>query len=149
MKYENMKYKERSMMFTLTNHRRPVAVFAAFLGLMILATPERAKAQEPQVINVPLSRPGEPLNLEMSILSARIEVLGEDREDVQFEVAVAEGTRKIITPSGTRELTAGAYAIEVSEEDNAVELNTDWRANRVRVVARIPSRAEREKERGS
>lgn len=101
-------------------------------------------AQDPQLINVPLSRPGDPMTLDMSILSANIEVIGEDREDVQFEVSVMEGTRKIITPSGTQELKTGAYSFEVEEEDNTVEFGADWRANKIHVIARVPFRADLE-----
>jgi len=85
-----------------------------------------------------LTRPGEPVNLEISVLSAYIEVIGEDREDASFEVSVVEGTRKIITPSGTQSVKTGAYSVEVEEEDNHISVGTDWRANKVRVLARIP-----------
>ena len=43
---------------------------------------------QPQVIDIPLSKPGEPASLEISIVSARIEVIGEDRQDASFEVSV-------------------------------------------------------------
>jgi hypothetical protein len=69
-------------------------------------------------------------------------VIGEDREDAQFEVSVVEGSRKIITPSGTKDVTIGAYSVDIEERDNRISLDTDWRANSVRVVARIPSRAD-------
>ena len=45
----------------------------------LVVTPAFAQNQ-PQVINIPLTRPGETVNLDISILSARIEVIGEDRE---------------------------------------------------------------------
>lgn len=98
----------------------------------------------PQVINIPLSRPGEPLTLDISILSARIEVIGEDREDAQFEVSVQESSRKIVTPSGTKDLKAAAFSLEVDEEDNHISVDTDWRAERIGLVARIPRRADLE-----
>jgi DUF4097 and DUF4098 domain-containing protein YvlB len=99
-----------------------------------------------QMINIPLSNPGEPLTLEIDILSARIEVIGEDREDVEFAVSVEEGSRSIITPSGSKPLTNGAYSLEVDEEDNRITVDTDWRANKVNIVARIPRRADLELE---
>ncbi|MGD9020362.1 MAG: hypothetical protein PVF46_01075, partial [Lysobacterales bacterium] len=117
----------------------------AGLAVVLACATVQAFAQaEPQVINVPLSRPGEPIELDISILSARIEVIGEDREDAVFEVTVEESTRKIVTPSGTRSLTAAAYSLEVEEKDNHIEVNTDWRAKKVSVVARIPRRADLE-----
>ncbi|HZW59355.1 MAG TPA: hypothetical protein VFE85_03605 [Woeseiaceae bacterium] len=96
----------------------------------------------PQVINIPLTRPGDPIHLEISILSAHIEVIGEDREDAQFEVSVAGGERKIITPSGARAIKGGSYAFEIEEDDNDIDFDTDWRADKVTVRARIPRRAD-------
>ncbi len=114
----------------------------ASLALLLTGSASIALAQsEPQVINVPLSRPGETVSVEISIISAYIEVVGEDRDDASFEVSVAEGTRKIITPSGTKSLTTSAYSIEVEENDNHIEVDTDWRANKVKVLARVPRNA--------
>jgi hypothetical protein len=108
--------------------------------LTLLSTLALAQ-NEPQVINIPLSRPGEPVSVEISILSARIEVIGEEREDASFEVSVEEGTRKIVTPSGTKSLKTGAYSVEVEERDNHIEVDTDWRANKVLLLARVPRNA--------
>ena len=115
--------------------RTNFALLLTFMASLALAQ------NEPQVINIPLSRPGEPVNLEISILSAHIEVIGEDRENVTIEVSVQEGTRKIITPSGTQSLKTGAYSVEVEENDNHIEVDTDWRANKVNVLARVPRNA--------
>jgi hypothetical protein len=113
----------------------------------LLSVTTTAPAQtEPQLINIPLSRPGEPVTLEISIVSAQIEVIGEEREDAQIEVSVPEGSRKIITPSGTKELSTGAYSVEVEERDNRISVDTDWRANSVQIVARVPRRADLELE---
>jgi hypothetical protein len=112
--------------------------------LLAIAAGQAFAQADPQVINIPLSRPGEPVELEISILSARIEVIGEAREDAVFEVLVEEGARKIVTPSGTRSLKAAAYSLEVEEKDNRIEVSTDWRARKVNVVARIPHRADLE-----
>lgn len=117
----------------------------ALLLLLLAAGASPALAQnKPQVINVPLSRPGEPMSMEISILSANIEVIGEDRKDAQFEVSVLDGTRRIITPSGTQTLKADAYTVDVEEKDNHISLGSDWRANHVKVVAHIPRHADLE-----
>lgn len=113
------------------------------LLLLLAGFATAASAQtDPQLINIPLSRPGEPLSLDISIISAQIEVIGEAREDAQFEVSVLEGERKIITPSGTKSLGMGAYSVDVEERDNHITVHTDWRANSVRILARIPQRAD-------
>jgi hypothetical protein len=110
-------------------------------ALLLLFASSLTLAQAPQVINVPLSNPGEPVTLEIEIVSAHIEVIGEDREDAAFEVSVLEGQRKIITPSGTQSLKSSAYSIDIEEEGNRITLDADWRANRVKIVARIPRNA--------
>ena len=109
-----------------------LALLLSFSANLVLAE------SAPQVIDIPLSRPGEPVNLEMDIISARIEVVGEDRQDASFEVSVLDGTRNIVTPSGTQQLKTGAYSVEVEEADNTISIDTDWRANKVSVLARVP-----------
>ena len=112
------------------------------LAMLLTATANLALAQNPpQVIDIPLSRPGETANVEIDILSARIEVIGEDRQDASFEVSVVDGERKIVTPSGTQSLKTGAYSVEVEERDNHISVDTDWRANKVTLVARVPRNA--------
>lgn len=118
------------------------AIYRAAVALVVLTLVAPALAQQPQVINVPLSRPGDPIFLEIGIQSARIEVIGEDREDAMFEVTVADGSRKIVTPSGTQSIRGGGYSLEVDEEDNEISLDMDWRVNKVMVVARVPRHAD-------
>ena len=111
------------------------------LALILGAVPAFGQ-NEPQMITIPLSKPGEQLTLEIGMLSARIEVIGEDRADAEFAVTVEDGERKIVTPSGTKSLKGGSYELEVEEEDNYITVDTDWRANKVTVVARIPRNAD-------
>ena len=118
------------------------SIFRAALALTLLSLVAPALAQQPQVINVPLSRTGDPIFVEIDIMSARIEVIGEDREDAMFEVTVADGDRKIVTPSGTQSLKGGGYSIEIEEDDNEISFDMDWRVNKVTVIARIPRNAD-------
>lgn len=112
----------------------------AALALVSLATPVLAQIS-PQIVNVPISRPGEPVKLDISIMSARIEVIGENRDDAMFEVSVADSQRRIVTPSGTQIVKGGAYSLEIEEEDNEISFDADWRSNKVTVLVRIPKRA--------
>lgn len=118
--------------------------FRSILATAFLAGASPAVAQKAQVIDIPLSRPGEPIYLEIGIQSARIEVIGEDREDARFEVSIEDGERHIVTPSGTQSLKGGGYTLEVDEKDNEISFETDWRANKVIVLARVPKRADLE-----
>jgi hypothetical protein len=120
--------------------RTRLILLITFVTISLMTSLALAQSK-PQIINIPLSRPGETVSVEIDIMSARIEVVGEDREDASFEISVAEGTRKIITPSGTQSLKTGAYSVEVEENDNRIELDTDWRANKVHVLARVPRNA--------
>jgi hypothetical protein len=119
--------------------------FLRICVLTILLIAGHASAQsEPQIITLALSKPGEPISLEIDILSAHIEVIGEDRKDVEFSFTVSGGGRKIITPSGTRTLTNSGYELEVEEDNNRIEVDTDGLVSKVSIVARVPKRADLE-----
>jgi hypothetical protein len=115
---------------------------SVMLAAVLLACSPLAQAQErPHTINVPLSRPGEPIRLDIDLMSARIEVIGEDREDAIFEVSVAGGERRIITPSGALPISGSSYAFEVDEDDNEISIDSDRRAGKVALLARVPRQA--------
>ncbi|MDX1569813.1 MAG: hypothetical protein R3200_04950 [Xanthomonadales bacterium] len=107
------------------------------LGLFALP----ALAQDTQTVTVPLSNPGEPLVLDIDLISGEIHIFGEDREDVVFEVTAGPSGRKIITPSGAKSVPGGGLDIEIEERNNRVEVDSDWRSKGVVVTARIPRRA--------
>ena len=119
------------------------ATLRATLALLLTFTFVMAHAQsKSKTINIPLSRPGDPISLEIHITSAYIEIIGEDRDDAVFDVLIKDGKRKIITPSGPKSIANAGYALEVDEHDNKISLNTHAQHNRVSVVARIPMRAD-------
>jgi DUF4097 and DUF4098 domain-containing protein YvlB len=105
-------------------------------------TQRAAPAQmQPETINIPLSRPGEPMSLHIDILSARMEVIGEERKDVELKVTLSAGRRKIVTPSGAKMLSGGG-GLEISERDNRVSVETEMpTTNPITIVARVPRRA--------
>lgn len=119
--------------------RSSIARAAILLAASMATTPLFAQGN-PQVITVPLSSPGEAYELHIDILSARIEVIGEARDDLEFSVTVEQGTRRIITPSGTQPISTSSYTLEFDEDDNRVSVDTDWRAEKVIVAARVPQR---------
>jgi hypothetical protein len=121
----------------MTARSRIVAALVLLLGAESVVSQD-----ESQTITVPLSRRGEPVSLKIAIFSARIEVIGEDRQDVAFAVTPDGKERKIVTPSGTRTLAGGSYEVRVDEKDNRISIGTDPNAGRVAIVARIPRRAD-------
>jgi DUF4097 and DUF4098 domain-containing protein YvlB len=104
------------------------------------AAPAPAQMQ-PETINIPLSRPGEPMALRIDILSARIEVIGEERKDVELKVTLSAGRRKIVTPSGAKMLAGGGAGLEISERDNRVNVDSELPTSAITIVARVPRRA--------
>jgi hypothetical protein len=106
------------------------------------ATPAAPAQQQPETITIPLSRPGDPMALHIDILSARIEVIGEERKDVSLAVTLSSGRRKIVTPSGPKMLAGGGSGLEISERDNYVSVESSAPpTNRITIVARVPRRA--------
>lgn len=116
-------------------------VLAATAALSQTPAQRAAPAQmQPETINIPLSRPGEPMSLSIDLISARIEVIGEERKDVELKVTMSAGRRKIVTPSGAKTLSGGG-GLEISERDNRVSIDTDMPTNAISIVARVPRRA--------
>lgn len=113
---------------------------AATTGLIFWAGVLCAQAA-PENIVVPLSRPADVMTLNIDLMTARIEVIGEDRKDVQLSVTMLGGERKIKTPSGVKALTGGAGALEVQERDNEVTVDSELPMVRAAIVARVPRRA--------
>lgn len=130
--------------------RTPLALAAALGAAVALAqTPPAAPAApaapaqiQPEMINVPLSRPGEPISMHIDILSARIEVIGEERKDVALAVTLTGGRRKIVTPSGAKMLAGGGAGLEINERDNRVSIESEGPPDRIAIVARVPRRAQ-------
>lgn len=118
------------------------AVLAATVTLGQNQAQRAAPAQvQPETINIPLSRPGEPMSLSIDILSARIEVIGEERKDVELKVTLSAGRRKVVTPSGAKLLAGGGAGLEISERDNRVNVEADLPTHPITLVARVPRRA--------
>jgi DUF4097 and DUF4098 domain-containing protein YvlB len=119
-------------------HRAALAV-----GLLVW-TSAAVSQNKAETITVPLSRPGDPISLEIELISAHIEVIGEDRKDAQFTITMGAGERKIKTPSGMKTLTGGGGSLSVDEEDNAISIDSEMPTSKVSIVARIPRRADLE-----
>ncbi|HEY5807674.1 MAG TPA: hypothetical protein VIT67_06885 [Povalibacter sp.] len=81
------------------------------------------------------------MSLNIELMSARIEVIGEERKDAQLSITMLPGERKIKTPSGVKALTGGSGALEVEEHDNVVTVDSELPTGKAVVVARVPRRA--------
>lgn len=125
---------------------RTAITLAALLGAAVALGQNQTAAPpppgQPETIVVPLSRPSEPISMSIDILSARIEVIGEERKDVSLSVTLSGGRRKIVTPSGAKTLAGGGGGLEISERDNRISIESDGPPDRVAIVARVPRRAQ-------
>lgn len=91
-----------------------------------------------QTVTVPLTRPGEPFEMDIGLLNGEIHIYGEDREDLVFEIAAERTGRKIITPSGPKMVPGGSIDLEIEERNNRIDVDSDWRSSQVVVTARVP-----------
>ena len=115
---------------------------SAVFGLMVWTGIATAQGK-PEVITVPLARPGEPATVSIELLSARIEVIGEDRKDAQLSITMASGERKIKTPSGLKTLAGGGGALNIEQNDNVISVESESpRLRKVEIVARVPRRSD-------
>ena len=124
--------------------RSALALIAALGAAVALAQDKSAAAApagQPETITIPLSRPGEPMSMHIDLISAHVEVIGEERKDVSLAVTLTGGKRKIITPSGAKSLTGGGAGLEINERDNRVSIESDGPPNPISIVARVPRRA--------
>jgi hypothetical protein len=106
-----------------------------------LAATVSAHAQRQSKV-LPLSRPGAPLLLKIDLPFTRIEVVGEERRDVELRMEVADSDGKLIVPSGTKPLPAANTQWETVENDNVVTVDANLHGRRAMVTARVPRRAD-------
>ncbi|MFK8053664.1 MAG: hypothetical protein AB8F65_11885 [Woeseiaceae bacterium] len=112
----------------------------ALAGFLLFTFAGHAEAQvEPLVI--PVSQPGKPVKLNMHMISARMRVIAEDRDDVAVEVSGGKNGRSIVTPSGPKSIGAASYNLSASEENNEVIVRTEWHNSAIDIVARVPFNA--------
>ncbi len=125
---------------------RTAVALAAVLGAAVALGQNQSAVPPPQgqpeTINIPLSRPGDPISMSIDIMSARIEVVGEERKDVALTVTLSSGRRQIVTPSGPKTLAGGGGGLEISERDNRVSIESEGPPDRIAIVARVPRRAQ-------
>ncbi|MEL7311303.1 MAG: DUF4097 family beta strand repeat-containing protein [Pseudomonadota bacterium] len=117
---------------------RALAVVAFLIG-MFVAVPIVYAQSSP--ITIELSQPDQPMTLKVGILSADIVVIGEARGDVELVVEGGESERRIVTPSGSKAITGGSYRLSATEDNNVVEVGSDWRNSTLQVVIRVPEAA--------
>lgn len=92
-----------------------------FIITLVIATNTYAQEQ----IAVPLSNPGEPGTLEISIVRGSISVSGYDGQEVLLNYGsdLEEDEEQEVTEDGLRRISNNAVGFNVSEDDNEVEVS--------------------------
>ena len=102
----------------------------------------REAAADSQTFSVPLTNPGQTVELEVNLMSGTILVIGEDREDVSFTVsALGKSQRRIVTPSGSHPIPIGGFGLNVEEQDNRIEVDSDYRSGSMQLEIHVPRHA--------
>ncbi len=113
-------------------------LFSVSVISLAMALPAQA-----ELIEIPLTKPNEPVEIEIDVLHGSIEVIGEARDDVAIEVTGSNTKgRRIVTPSGTKMIPLSNYAVEAEERNNRVSISSDWKSQGMTIVARVPARAD-------
>lgn len=110
-------------------------------GFVFAAAAYPAQAQTTAPITIELSQPDQPMTLKLGLLSANIVVIGERRSDIQLDVAGGDSGRRIVTPSGSKQIAGSSYRLQATEENNIVEVSSDWRMSTIDITARVPASA--------
>ncbi|MEN7343424.1 MAG: hypothetical protein AAAFM81_10795 [Pseudomonadota bacterium] len=116
-----------------------ISALLLIIGVCLFAAAD-ARAQVAPII-IPLSQPGKPMTLDLNMLSAKLEVIGESRDDVSVEVSGKSSNRRIVTPSGSKPINAASYQLKAFEDGNEVLLRSSWSNSSPTVVVRVPADA--------
>jgi Toastrack DUF4097 len=117
-----------------TNHDKPAAGLAALILAATIAAglgaagPARAAGDR---VTVPLSNPGKPARIDVSLVSGAIDVAGYDGAEVVVDAKVTDDDEKGDHPverEGLHRIPNTSSGLSVEEKDNQVSIRTEsWR----------------------
>lgn len=100
-----------------------------------------ALAAQPQSFVVPLSKPGQPVVLEASVMMGSISVVGYEGSEVQVEVTFEEDheeDEEVKSRAGLKRIPSSSGGVTVEEKNNKVEIGTDWSNEEIRLDIKVP-----------
>lgn len=122
------------------------------LAALVLLNVSPGRAQQPERVAVPLSNPGKPAKLEVSLMHGGITVKAYTGNEVIVEAQVRQGERAESTAGpkaknveiegkarGMKRLTNPTAGLEVEEEDNQVSIQSASLTNAVDLVIQVPA----------
>ena len=115
--------------------------FLALLCTLLFATASWAQGGPGQELVVPLSNPGQPVVLEVSLVQGAITVTGYEGSQVIVEYTIEESTDaedEVEEVDGMMRIPDSSVGLTIEEKDNLVEIGTDWSAQEVNLEVRVP-----------
>lgn len=125
------------------NRPTPTSIALLVACAAILLVPAAVEAQAgPEKISVPLTRPGEPVWLEIELVYGSIDVEAHDGPEVVVEVRPRGGSEPKedaeATQGGLRRIPNASFEFSVEEKDNKVSVQSDSWKRALDVTARVP-----------
>ena len=94
-----------------------------------------------QSFTVPLSNPGQPVILEVSVMNGSMSVVGYEGSEVRVEVdfgADTDDDDEVEDRSGLKRIPSSSGGVTIEEKDNKVEVGTDWSNEEVLLKIMVP-----------
>lgn len=118
------------------------------LAILLLAalTPGPAAQDETgiQRLTVPLTNPGRPVTLTVSLISGGISVEGYDGSEIEIEMSAGPPPDNGRRSKGMRRIPNASLGLTVEEEDNLVRISSDVSARSQQLRLKVPRRTSME-----
>ncbi|MDO1447129.1 DUF4097 family beta strand repeat-containing protein [Rhodocytophaga aerolata] len=117
-------------------------ILVCLLLSLYVNMPAFAQGDAKEQITVPLSSPGKPGKLKVGLTNGSIKVTGYDGKEVMVEASAV--TRKSddentgTTANGMKRISNNAFSLEVEENNNEVDIDTDSWRRKIDLVVRVP-----------
>jgi DUF4097 and DUF4098 domain-containing protein YvlB len=95
-------------------------------------------AQNSQDLVVPLSKPGEPGTLNVSIMTGSIKVVGASVKDVNIRVSSEQKKVEEKSKNGLKRIENNSFGLTAKEENNVVKVSTDFNNKSVLIEIQVP-----------
>ncbi|MEO8172704.1 MAG: DUF4097 family beta strand repeat-containing protein [Sediminibacterium sp.] len=134
---------------------KTIKIITAFVVTLVLSgqTMAQQAAEQKEQLVVPLSQPGKPFKLTVSLLAGSIKVVGYEGKDVVIDVSGEDKRKKgggSDKSGGMKRITAGnGLDVSAEENDNNVRVHTSSLNSPVNLVIKVPMSEAKMKLRGT
>lgn len=121
------------------NEKRTVRLFVLVAAVVLVgAGATFAQTAESQEIVVPLSEPGRPVTLEVSLLNGSIEVKAYEGNEVLVNAMHEVVEDRVERQDGMMRIPNTSIGMTVEERDNKVSIDSDWSSRSMQLVIQVP-----------